>query len=69
MSWIVTNMQWVLIVCGVLTTSMLFPMIAPRFAFKLMFGEVADGPLGDLLTRNWGQMKKLMKKQYQGERK
>jgi len=56
MSWIVTNMHWVLIVCGVLTTSMLLPMIAPRFAFKLMFGEVTDGPLGDLLTRNWGQM-------------
>jgi hypothetical protein len=31
-------------------------MIAPRSAFKLMFGEVADGPLGELLTRNWGQM-------------
>ena len=56
MSWIVTNMHWVLIVCGALTTTMLLPMIAPRFAFKHMFGEVADGPLGALLTRNWGQM-------------
>ena len=56
MSWIVTNMHWVLIVCGALTTTMLLPMIAPRFAFKHMFGEAADGPLGELLTRNWGQM-------------
>jgi hypothetical protein len=56
MSWIVTNSYWVLIVCGALTTTMLFPMIAPRRAFKLMFGEVADGSLGALLTRNWGQM-------------
>jgi hypothetical protein len=49
-------MDWVLIVCGALTATMLFPMIAPRFAFKYMFGEVADGPLGELVTRNWGQM-------------
>lgn len=56
MSWIVANMHWVLIVCGVLTATMLLPMIAPRFAFKRMFGEVTDGPLGTLLTRNWGQM-------------
>jgi uncharacterized protein YjeT (DUF2065 family) len=49
-------MHWVLIVCGVLTTTMIFPMIAPRLAFKYIFGEVANGPLGDLLTRNWGQM-------------
>ena len=58
MSWIVTNMEWVLIVCGVLTTTMLFPMLAPRRAFSFMFGEAADGPL-----------KKFMKKQYRGERK
>jgi uncharacterized protein YjeT (DUF2065 family) len=45
-----------LIVCGALTTTMLFPMIAPRRAFNLMFGEVAEGSLGELLTRNWGQM-------------
>jgi hypothetical protein len=56
MSWIVTNMDWILIVCGALTATMLLPMIAPRFAFKHMFGEVADDPLGELLTRNWGQM-------------
>ena len=55
-SWIVANMEWVLIVCGALTATMLVPMIAPRLAFKQMFGEVAEGPLGELLTRNWGQM-------------
>jgi hypothetical protein len=56
MSWIVTNIYWVLIVCGVLTTTMLFPMIAPCRAFKLIFGEVPDGPLSKLLARNWGQI-------------
>ena len=46
----------VLIVCGALTATMLLPMLAPRFAFSNMFGEMADGPLGDLLMRSWGQM-------------
>lgn len=56
MGWIVTNMYWILIVCGALTATMVLPMIAPRFASRHMFGEVADGPLGELVTRNWGQM-------------
>jgi hypothetical protein len=56
MNWIVTNIHWVLIVCGALTATMLIPMIAPRRAFNLMFGEAAEGSLGELLTRNWGQM-------------
>jgi hypothetical protein len=56
MSWIVTNIDWVLIVCGGLTCSMVIPLIAPKLAFKSMFGEIADGPLGLLLMRHWGQM-------------
>ena len=56
MSWITTNIHWVLIVCGALTATMLLPFIAPRFAFENMFGEAANGPLGNLLMRNWGQM-------------
>jgi hypothetical protein len=56
MSWIVNNMDWVLIVCGAMTATMFLPMVAPRRAFQSMFGEVAEGALGELLTRNWGQM-------------
>ena len=56
MSWITANIDWVLIVCGALTATMLLPFVAPRFAFENMFGEAADGSLGNLLMRNWGQM-------------
>jgi hypothetical protein len=56
MSWIVTNIDWILLVGGALTCTMVIPMIAPRLAFKAMFGEVADGALGLLLMRHWGQM-------------
>jgi hypothetical protein len=56
MNWIVMNINWVLIVCGALTATMFLPMVAPRRTFNFLFGEAADGPLGELLTRNWGQM-------------
>jgi hypothetical protein len=56
MSWIIMNIQWVLIVCGALTATMLLPMIAPRVSFNFIFGKASDDPLGKLLTRNWGQM-------------
>jgi hypothetical protein len=56
MNCIVMNIEWVLIVSGALTCSMIIPMISPRIAFKYMFGEEADGPLGLLLMRHWGQM-------------
>jgi hypothetical protein len=56
MHWIVMHINWVLIVCGVLTTSMIFPMIAPRRAAKALFGEAAEGSLVALFARSWGQM-------------
>jgi hypothetical protein len=56
MRWVVANIDWILIVCGALTATMLLPMITPRFAFKHLFDEVPEGALGELLMRNWGQM-------------
>ena len=56
MSWIVVNIDWVLIVAGVLTASMILPFLAPRYATNTMFGEALDGPLANLVVRNWGQM-------------
>ena len=56
MRWVAANIDWILVVCGTLTATMLLPMITPRFAFRRMFDEVPDGALGELLMRNWGQM-------------
>ena len=56
MSWIITNIYWVLVIGGLLTTSMVFPMLFPKKASKYIFGEIAEGALGTLFTRSWGQM-------------
>ena len=56
MIWIVQNIHWVLIVSGALTCSMLSMAVAPRFAMRSMFGEVAEGPVANLIARSWGAM-------------
>jgi hypothetical protein len=56
MRWIVPNIDWVLIVSGVLTCSMILMALAPRFAMRSTFGEVAEGPVANLIARSWGAM-------------
>lgn len=56
MRWIVQNIDWVLIVSGLLTCSMISMALAPRFAMRSTFGEVAEGPVANLIARSWGAM-------------
>ena len=56
MSWIVQNIAAVLIVSGLLTCSMLLMAVAPRFAMRSTFGEIAEGPVANLIARSWGAM-------------
>jgi len=54
--WIVHNIVWILVVSGLATCSMLLMAVAPRWAMRLVFGEAADGPVANLISRNWGEM-------------
>lgn len=54
MSWISANIEWVMIVSGVLTASMILQAIAPRYALMQTFGEDLPGPLGEAFTRLLG---------------
>lgn len=54
--WIVRNIDWILIVSGALTCSLLTMAVAPRVAMRSMFGETADGPVANLIARSWGAM-------------
>lgn len=56
MSWIAANIFWILNASGALTCSMLVMALAPRFAMRATFGEVADGPVANLIARSWGAM-------------
>ncbi len=54
MAFIADNIFWILLVSGVITSSMLVAVIAPRLVFQQFFGTVLDGPLGNAIMRNWG---------------
>jgi hypothetical protein len=54
MNSIVANMKWIMIVSGVLTCTMIYAAIAPQAALQSTFGESLEGPLAEIVVRNWG---------------
>ncbi len=56
MTLLVDNMQWVLLVCGLLTLSMAQAIFAPRATMRAYFGEAPESRAVDLLMRNWGML-------------
>lgn len=56
MNILVDNMQWVLLVCGLLTVSLAQAVFAPRAAMRAYFGEAPESKATDLLMRNWGML-------------
>jgi hypothetical protein len=56
MTLLTDNMQWVLLVCGLLTFTMIQAVFAPRATMRAYFGEAPDSPAADLLMRNWGAL-------------
>jgi hypothetical protein len=54
MALLVDNMQWVLLVCGLLTMSMAQAVFSPRATMRAYFGDAPESKAVDLLVRNWG---------------
>jgi len=60
MNWIVGNMKWIMLVSGALTCTMLYAAIAPQAALRSTFGESLEGPLAEIVVRNWGALIALL---------
>lgn len=56
MSWIVQNIEWILLVSGVGTCSVVLMALAPHAAQRQYFGQIAEGPVANLIARSWGVM-------------
>lgn len=56
MSWIFDNFKWVMLVSGVLTCTMVYAVFAPQAALTSTFGETLQGPLAEIIVRNWGAL-------------
>jgi hypothetical protein len=55
-NWLVSKMKWVMLVSGVLTLTMIQAAIAPSTALRATFGETLEGPLAEIVVRNWGAL-------------
>jgi hypothetical protein len=56
MSWIVAQMKWILLLSGALTFSMIYAFVAPQASLQSTFGDTLQGPLSDIVVRNWGAL-------------
>ena len=56
MNWIVTKIKWIMLFSGVLTCTMIYAFIAPQAALQANFGASIDGPLVQIVVRNWGAL-------------
>ncbi|GLS28937.1 hypothetical protein SAMN04488498_101479 [Mesorhizobium albiziae] len=54
MELIVRFSGWIMIASGLITASMVQAVFAPRAALQSMFGEAIEGPLAEIVVRNWG---------------
>jgi hypothetical protein len=59
MTW-VQAIKWIMLVSGVLTCTMVYAVIAPQEALRSTFGESLEGPVADVVVRNWGALITLM---------
>ena len=60
MPWIIGNIHRLMIVSGVLTLTMLYGFVAPDAALIGTFGATLDGPVADVVVRNWAALIGLM---------
>lgn len=56
MNFLERNIKWVMLVSGVLTCTMAYAAIAPQAALLSTFGETLQGPLAEVVVRNWGAL-------------
>jgi hypothetical protein len=61
MTWLVARMKWIMVVSGALTCTMFQAAIAPQAALEGMFGATLEGPVAEIVVRNWRALIGLMR--------
>ena len=56
MNWIIANMRAIMLVSGALTCTMLYAAIDPQASLRATFGDTLQGPLAEIVVRNWGAL-------------
>ncbi len=50
------SIKWVMLVSGLLTCTMFYAAIAPDASLRSNFGQTIDGPVAQIVVRNWGAL-------------
>lgn len=56
MGWISAGIKWVMLVSGLLTGTMFYAALAPQASLQANFGASLDGPVANIVVRNWGAL-------------
>jgi|SRR5262245_30294027 len=56
MTWVVEKIKWIMLVSGALTCSVVYAVIAPQAALRLSFGASLEGPVAEIIVRNWAAL-------------
>jgi hypothetical protein len=56
MSFFLNNFKWLMLLSGILTCTMFLGLFAPQSAQMSNFGETLNGPVAEVLTRNWAAL-------------
>jgi len=54
------SIKWVMLVAGLLTCSMFYALVAPEASLISNFGQALEGPVAQIVVRNWGALIGLM---------
>ncbi|MSO45928.1 MAG: hypothetical protein EXQ59_04070 [Acidobacteria bacterium] len=54
------SIKWVMFVSGLLTCTMFYAAVAPDASLRSSFGQTIDGPVAQIVVRNWGALIGLM---------
>ena len=60
MAWVERVMKWLMLVAGLVTFTGVYALVAPRDALQHTFGESLEGPIAEILVRNWGALVALI---------
>lgn len=56
MRFYLTNFKWVMLVSGLLTCTMFLALFSPQESLQSNFGATVEGPVANIVTRNWGAL-------------
>ena len=56
MRWLEASIKWIMVVAGLLTATMFQAAVDPQGALRSNFGETIEGPVAEIVVRNWGAL-------------